>query len=551
MPRETLSPGSDDSILIRAFNIVRRRKYVAALAFATVLAALASFIMYLPDLYRATATLVVERPLADLSRPALAGDLERRLYVIKQEVLSRDRLTELVRRFNLYDDLRPKMSFEDILNQARNDIQWEPNGPERATGAGSTVTFNLMYTGTDRTVVADVTNAIANFYVAHNDRMRSDAAKGQSQLLKDQLDSARVELDRREAALRSFAVANTGQLAQATGANTALLLRMTEDLHYVRNEASKLQTEKIRLQDLAAEAAAAAGAVAEKTAAITGDSEVPVSRELTQLIDNLDKAKEEQQENLTVRGLAPGHPAVSSLNDRIGALEAQIQQQKARDKAEYEAQLAQNDTASTAVARGLPRTSRTIADIDRELGRLQKNEQELKAQLDRLSMRFEGAGPVQQQYLVLQKEYESARGNVDALQREYDRALQVQTVETGRQGERFRIIDAAVPPEGPAAPPRTRFLIMAFLLALGAAGIAVIAAEKLDTSFHSVDELREYTTVPVIATIPRIGSGPRRGYARLALATVSAVAAVVLVATLSAYFANGNEQLVRMLQRAG
>jgi uncharacterized protein involved in exopolysaccharide biosynthesis len=267
------------------------------------------------------------------------------------------------------------------------------------------------------------------------------------------------------------------------------------------------------------------------------------------LIEQLDKAKEEQQQNLT--RLAAAHPAVTTLNDRISKLEAQIQDQKARDVAAHRAQTERRDSAPGEVAKAMPGARRTIADIDRELARLAKSEQDYKAQLDKLSLRFEGAGPVQQQYLLLQKDYESARSNHDTLQREYDRALQVERVETGRQGERFRVIDAAVPPEGPAAPNRLRLLIMAFLLAIGAAAIAVIGAEKLDTSFHSVDELREYTSVPVIATIPRIGSGPRRGYARVALGTVSAVAAVVLVATLSAYLANGNEQLVRMLQRAG
>jgi uncharacterized protein involved in exopolysaccharide biosynthesis len=551
MGRDTFLSGSDDSILVRAFGIVRRRKAAAAIACATVLAAVGSFVMYLPDLYRASAILAVERPLADLSRSAVGGDLERRLHLIKQEVLSRDRLTELVKRFNLYEDLRGKMSFEDILNQARNDIDWVSNGPERSSGSTSTVTFNLTYTGTDRAVVSDVTNAIADFYVAYNDQMRTDAAKGQTQLLKRQLDSAREELERRQGAMRAFGMSNSSQLAQAQGANTAMLLRYSEDLHYVRNEISRQASEKARLQDIAAEAAEAAGAVAEKTPGLTSSDGVPVSRDLRELIGQFEKAKEEQQMNLTVRGLAANHPAVIGLNERITALEGRIKEQQQRDAAEYRAQSQEKETASAELAKAMPSGRRTIADIDREIARLQKQEQELKTSIDRLSLRFEGSGPIQQQYLVLQKEYESARGNMDALQREYDRALQVENVETGRQGERFRIIDAAVPPEGPAAPNRLRLLIMGVLLALGLAALAVISAEKLDTSFHSVDELREYTTVPVIATIPRIGSAPRRGYLRTALGTVSAVAIVVLVATLSAYIANGNEQLVRMLQRAG
>jgi hypothetical protein len=79
----------------------------------------------------------------------------------------------------------------------------------------------------------------------------------------------------------------------------------------------------------------------------------------------------------------------------------------------------------------------------------------------------------------------------------------------------------------------------------------VVAVEQFDTSFHNVDELREFTAIPVLATIPQIGGTPRRGWTRTVLNTASAVAAVVVVATLSAYVAHGNDTLVRLLQRAG
>ena len=46
---------------------------------------------------------LVERQLPDtLVRPALSGELESRLHVIQQEILSRARLTGLIDRFDLY-----------------------------------------------------------------------------------------------------------------------------------------------------------------------------------------------------------------------------------------------------------------------------------------------------------------------------------------------------------------------------------------------------------------------------------------------------------------
>ena len=75
-------------------------------------------------------------------------------------------------------------------------------------------------------------------------------------------------------------------------------------------------------------------------------------------------------------------------------------------------------------------------------------------------------------------------------------------------------------------------------------------SEDVLTDF-SIDELREFTAVPVLASIPQIGTTPRRGWVRATLSTASALAAVALVATLSAYLAHGNDTLVRLLQRAG
>ena len=65
----------------------------------------------------------------------------------------------------------------------------------------------------------------------------------------------------------------------------------------------------------------------------------------------------------------------------------------------------------------------------------------------------------------MQRDYGSAKENYDALARQYDEARLAASVEAGHQGENFRILDAAVPPEGPSDPNRLRLLLMGLLLA--------------------------------------------------------------------------------------
>src|SRR5918994_6502491 len=205
MARDPLSQTSEDSLALRVIEIFRRRMLLAVAIFAMVLAGAISFALYLPDLYRASALVLVERPISEsIVKTPVSGELESRLYVIKQEILSRDRLIGLIERFNLYPEMRKRTGLDDVLTQARSDIIVQPAGPEQVTGRTKTVSFTLSYTGDERDTVADVSNAVAAFYVQQNDRMRSKEAIRTSQFLRGQLGDAKQQLDRHEAALRDY-----------------------------------------------------------------------------------------------------------------------------------------------------------------------------------------------------------------------------------------------------------------------------------------------------------------------------------------------------------
>src|SRR6185436_14267088 len=93
--------------------------------FAVVLVAAVAVALTLPDLFRSSAVVLVERQLPEtVVRPAVNGELESRLHVIRQEILSRARLTELIKRFDLYPDVR-RTDMEQAIDQVRRDIEIE------------------------------------------------------------------------------------------------------------------------------------------------------------------------------------------------------------------------------------------------------------------------------------------------------------------------------------------------------------------------------------------------------------------------------------------
>lgn len=532
MPPEMRVPSSDDSLLLRSLEILRRRRLLAAAVFAAVMAASASFALYLPDLYRATAVVLVERPVSDaIVRTPAAGELESRLHIIKQEILSRDRLTDLIERFDLYPDLRRRASLEDVLAQARNDIVVEPIGAEQVTGRVKTVAFRLSYRGDARETVADVTNAVAAFYVEQNDAMRSQEAIRTTQILAQQLAEAKAELERQERALRDFTASNASELPQQTMIALARLERLNDQLGM--NQSRQLRLMELRDRQFE-------GIRDTSAAARIAPDASPQAIELVKQVEEVKLKLTEAEARF-----ASQHPDVRALREQLNALEAQL---AIVQKADAERRAAQEAARAAAQAAAAPvQGRRTLEDIDAELAALKREEADLKQQVLEIQHRLESTPFAQQEYTRVTRDYSTAKEIYDSLLRRYQDAQLTQSVETSRAGEHFRILEPAIPPEGPAAPNRVRLLILGLLLATVVSGAAVVLREQFDVSFHTVDDVRDFTSVPVLVSIPPIGPAPAFGRIKAAFAAASAVAAIALIATAAAYLARDNNQLVRLI----
>src|SRR5688572_20309679 len=360
MSREMRSSTTEDSIALRAFGIIRRRWVVATVTAATVLAAAVAFALYLPDLYRAHAIVLVERPLGDVVRPAVGNELESRLHVIQQTILSRDRLTQLVNQFGLYPELRKKASFEDVLAQAREDIDWEPNGPEQVSGRAKTVTFTLSYTGDDRKVVSDVTNAVAALYVDYNEQMRASEAQSATQFYKQQLDAARAQLDTAEQRMNGFVAANERLLPQAAAVNAATYTRLTDLLSRNQSAQNRIEDRILTFEQAQDTAARAAAAAAPRTAAAPTVPGLEPSKEYTELVGQLNKQKEALAA-MERDGKGAAHPDVVGATRLIATLEEQVDAQRALDVAAHNAKLEAEQKRAAATAAATPEVPRPTA----------------------------------------------------------------------------------------------------------------------------------------------------------------------------------------------
>lgn len=192
---------------------------------------------------------------------------------------------------------------------------------------------------------------------------------------------------------------------------------------------------------------------------------------------------------------------------------------------------------------------KTIESLDVEVEKLKKDEADLRQTISNVERRLESVPEREQEFGRLTRDYQAAKDLYDSLLKRYDEAQLGENLETDRHGEQFRLLEDALPPSAPVAPNRLRLMIVGLIFALAAGVGAVLAAEQLDPSFHGAEELREFTSVPVLASIPKIGPGHIRRAAGFTLAAATVIAVVAIVATLSVHAARGNEEIVWMLVR--
>src|SRR5436309_514927 len=126
MTEDTVKGGGLGTLLA----VWSRRKWLAILAFAVPAAAAISLIIFLPNVYRSTATVLVDRQQVPEAfvRSTVTSALETRLHTISQEILSRARLEALINRFDLYASMRQRVPFEDVIERMRPDLKLDLKG---------------------------------------------------------------------------------------------------------------------------------------------------------------------------------------------------------------------------------------------------------------------------------------------------------------------------------------------------------------------------------------------------------------------------------------
>jgi uncharacterized protein involved in exopolysaccharide biosynthesis len=547
--------------------LLRRRKTVILTAAAALLAASAALAFLLPAVYRSTATILIEEQEIppDLVRSAIASYADQRIETIKQQVLSRSTLWRIVEQYALYHDLRKRNPTEEVLARFVKDIQIEvmnvkvidkrTQNPTQAT-----IAFTLAYDGESPELAQKVANELTSLFLGENLKTRERHAQETTAFLKRESENLSHHIQEVEEKLAGVKRRAEGALPELVQLNMQLMSQVQREIIDNDREIRSLKERKTylegelatlkphtpiisasgeRLLDTSERLKALRAKYASESAYLT--PEHPDIIKLKQEISSLEKeagptdARDELSKRLTAERaalaalqdrLGDEHPDVARAQAVVASLERELQAATAR--------AAQPSTVKPENPAYINIQSQ-LASTRASLQSLEAARKDLNRRMTDYAKRLEATPTVETEYLDLVRDREnSVRKHQEITSRLMEAQVSAE-LEVQRKGERFSLIDPPELPEKPDRPNRMAILLLGAFLALAGGIGSGVAADNLDRTIRTADQLGRVMRAAPLTVIPYLPSegelealGRRRTVVGLAGLGVVVACAVVL-----------------------
>jgi polysaccharide chain length determinant protein (PEP-CTERM system associated) len=500
--------------------LARRSRLVLAALLAGLL--IATFIAsILPNVYESRATLLIEpQTISERLVESNLSDtqLNNRLHLISMQILSRGRLSKVIDAFDVYPELEKKMTREEIIEEMRSEITVTPvlSELEARVGVRSAQveinTFQLAYRHRNRDIAAAVTNRLANDFVEEHIKERAAMSGDTSEFIEAELQRLAAKIADVEQKISSVKTLNVGRLPEDLDSNQNVHERLVQNLRDAQRELSIAESDEAfyRQQVLVGGADF-----------LKYRGEDTPERRLEVLRIALNEAQS--------RGLTEKHPDVIRLRQEIEQLETVLKDSR---QADQPLSLAQENARAEERRAGL-----RAASARQELARIEEQLRDVEA-------RMAETPKVAEQLSAYEREYQHLFESYQQYSAKRLEAGVAADMERRQKGEKFRVLEAAIPAPAPASPNRPVILGIGLVLALLVGAGLGLLAEVTDLSFHDARSLQSRLGIPVLAAVPPVVLESDRALARARnlrqFLGAGALVSLVLVASLAgSWIVNG------------
>lgn len=492
----------------------RHRGWILGPIFAgIVVATVIAFLM--PNTYVSQASLRITP--AQISENILANVITQqmvdRINQMEQDILSRTSLSELIQRpgLDLYRKERDRKPLDDVIDQMRSrDVKIQIISVPGASGNRPAPAFSISFAYPDRYKAKATVDALVTRFMESNLSQQELTGAVTTSFLKDEVQQAKSDLDRLNSQITDFRRQNAGILpeqAQMNGQALAALQSQRASLDEALNRDSQ---EKIILENRLETIRSQRDAFATLSPQAADD---PSQTQKSDRIRELNRSITEAEHQLAAKRqlYTDSHPDVIAEKGTLEAL------RKQRDEVEKE-EASQNSTASPKA----PNTHKSgyltaqLNDMDLmanqaksqlqalEVDRSSKTKQldQINRQISQYQSRLESAPINEQRYVQLMNDEQSSNAHYQDLLKKQNLAEANQQAQVRRAGENLEVLDPASLPQSPVAP--NRWLIVGIGFAAGAfVGLATAGFREIkDTSLKNLKDVRAYTQLPILGSVP-------------------------------------------------
>ena len=529
-----------------ALDIARRHKtwILAPTLAALVLSVVVAFLW--PDTYVSVATIRVVPPQVpeNFVPPNVSLDLEGRVNTLVQLILNRATLTTVINTHGLYKRELARLPIDDVIEEMRRrdlkvvPIQQNLNQAQKPQYPA----FEIRFSYRDRfTAQKETTDLVARF-LAENVREVSEQTVSTTQFLRDQWDDSKKKLDAIEQKLSEFRARNIGRLPEEQQNNYQQLAALESQRLNLNLSINRVNQEKLleenQFQIYRGQLATAKDTSTPEAAQQKNDKLSDKDHEISQLEDSLTTARARYSET---------HPDVQHLESLLAIARKQRDALLKEDQAAKPAPVPARPPSPQLIreqrdlAAAIERTQGLIQAKDLEMDDYRKQAAQLDSTIKGYEGRLASVPTGIKEYDELIRDRDLARKDYEDLDRRLNTSAMATALENRQAGERLEQLDAPTLPQTPTEPKRP--LIVSLGTALGLAIGLVIAAtrEVKDTALNNLKDVRCYTQLPILATIPTLENDSvtrrRKRVHVLAWSGASVVSAIIISLSIGYYYA--------------
>ncbi len=486
-------------------SIMRRRAPYLIGAFVAVLLIAIVVAFTIPPTYRSTGTIMVEsQQVPDNMVPsAIRNQLDERINAIKQRVMTRENLLQIVNKYSLFKDNLDSLTTSELIDKMRDRVVVESISSGDAMQSGRqgqpTTAFTISFEDRQPEVALQVAQDLVTLFLDWNIKLRTEGATETTAFLTQESEKLKVEVERLEALIAAYKRQNSNALPEQLTLRMTMLARAENDLREVERD---YRSAKEELRSLEVELSAAKHGMGEENSSQTLPALKAEYAKLTGVYKE-------------------SHPDIRRLKRKIEAME------KAADTPASE--IASVDSLA------VYRIQAKIDSGNARLASLAQQREMLQGKITENERAMIQTPKVELGLDVLIRDRDSAQRKYEEIRGKKMNAQIAQNLESENKSERFSLLEPPLLPEKPFKPNRMKILALGLFLAMVSSGGAIMVLESIDKRIRGSEALTHvlgYRPLVVIPYLPIREEGVHRQ--RMLKRTIIA-AVIALIATVVAF----------------